>query len=79
MAIAALIFTILGLCYSVYMFIWVNWILGVLGIIFGIWMIIGLCTGKKNIVAGILGLLFTGLIGGILYLCWDGTSISESK
>ena len=79
MAIASLIFTILGLCYSLYMVLYVSWILGALGIVFGIWMIAGLCTGKKSIVVGVLGLLFTGLIGGILYLCWDGTAISESK
>jgi hypothetical protein len=77
MGIAALIFTILGMIASVYTFIWVNWVLGAIGIAIGIWMIIGLCLGKKNIAAGILGILFTGIIGGILYLCWDGDKLGD--
>lgn len=77
MTIATLVFTILGLCYSLYMFICINWILGVLGIVFGVWMIVDLCSGTKHIAVGILGLLFTGLIGGILYLCWDGTKLGD--
>lgn len=77
MAIAALIFTILGMCCSIFMFIYTSWLLGAAGIAIGVWMIVSLVQGKKNIAAGILGILFTGVISGILYLCWDGIAIND--
>ena len=41
------------------------------GILVNIWMLITLFRGDKCLPAGVFGLLFASLVGGILYLCWD--------
>ena len=64
--VLSIVFTCIGIVLNFY-YVW--W-LGLIGIAVGIWMIIGLSTNKKNIVAGILGIAFTGVLGGICYLCW---------
>jgi uncharacterized membrane protein HdeD (DUF308 family) len=66
MQIAATIFIILGMIANFF----VVWWLGVIGLIVGAFMLATLFSGRKYIVLGILGILFTGLLGGILYLCW---------
>lgn len=43
----------------------------VLCLLFGGLALSSVFKGKKNIFFGIMALLFSGLIGGILYLCWD--------
>lgn len=67
MKVAAIIFMVLGIlanfAYSI--------LLGVIGAIVGIIAIITLANDKKSVAVGVLSLLFTGLIGGILYLCWN--------
>ena len=68
MKVASIIFTVLGIIANFY---YSNVILGIIGLIIGIIAIISLCEGKKNIAIGIFDVLFTGLLGGIFYLCWD--------
>lgn len=67
MKVAAIIFMVLGIlanfAYSI--------LLGVIGAIVGIIAIITLANDKKSVAVGVLSLLLTGLIGGILYLCWN--------
>lgn len=40
-------------------------------LVFGGLALTSVFKGNKNIFFGIMALLFSGLIGGILYLCWD--------
>ena len=68
MKVATIIFTALGIVIN---FLYVNWILGLIGIGVGIWMITTLVSDKKQTAAGVCGILFTGIIAGILYLCWN--------
>ena len=68
MKTATIVFTIIGIIFN---FLFVNWICGIIGIAIGIWMLIGLIDNKKSIAAGVCGIIFTGIIAGILYLCWD--------
>lgn len=67
MKIAAIIFIALGMfvnfAYSI--------VLGVIGLIIGIIALISLATDHRNVAIGILALIFTGLLGGIFYLCWN--------
>ena len=64
--VLSIVFTAIGIMINFYCVWW----LGLIGIGVGVWMIIGLCTNEKSIAAGILGILFTGILGGIFYLCW---------
>lgn len=67
MKVASIIFVVLGMIlnffYSVPM--------GVIGVIIGIIMICTLAADKKSVLLGVLGIIFTGLLGGIFYLCWN--------
>ena len=40
-------------------------------LVFGGLALTSVFKGKKNIFFGIMALIFSGLIGGVLYLCWD--------
>lgn len=71
MKVAALIFTIFGMIVEIYVLLYTNWVLGVIGLVVGAIMIASLCANKKNTAVGILGILFTGILGGVLYLCWN--------
>ncbi len=71
MKTASLVFTILGMIGELYICTYTNWALGAAGLVVGAFMISSLCTNKKNISIGILGIIFTGILGGIFYLCWD--------
>ena len=50
---------------------WFYILLIILSTIFGIIGLVTLGNNTKSIFIGIMLLLFNGLIGGILYLCWD--------
>ena len=67
MKVAAIIFMVLGILAN---FIY-SILLGVIGAIVGIIAIITLANDKKSVAVGVLSLLLTGFIGGILYLCWN--------
>lgn len=67
MKIASIIFICLGVAAN---FIWTPWWLGLIGIGFGIALIVSLCKNTKLIWLGIIGLFFTSLLGAIFYLCW---------
>lgn len=45
-------------------------ILGVLSVLFGIFAISDLNKNRKRTWVGVCNLIFCGLVGGILYLCW---------
>ena len=68
MKIASIIFIVLGaiLNFSV------NVPMGVIGLCVGIWAIYTLGVNRKNTACGVLCIFFTGLLGGIFYLCWSG-------
>ena len=67
MKVAAIIFIVLGMIIN---FVSGVILLGLIGVGIGVWMLVTLYSNKKSIAAGVLGLLFTGLLGGIFYLCW---------
>ena len=46
-------------------------------LVFGGLALLSVFKGKKNIFFGIMALLFSGLIGGILYLCWNPNKHSK--
>lgn len=49
---------------------WLYVLLLILCIVFGAAALISLADNKKSIFIGVMCLLFNGLVGGILYLCW---------
>ncbi len=49
---------------------WLYVLLLILCIVFGAAALITLASDKKSIFVGVMCLLFNGLVGGILYLCW---------
>lgn len=67
MPLAVTIFVILGVIVDFF----VAWWLGAIGLVVGAIMLATLLSGRKSIVVGVLDILFTGLLGGILYLCWQ--------
>lgn len=86
MKIVALVFTILGMIatlitstYNFYVYLYANYVtmailslvLGVLSVLFGIFAISDLNKNRKRIWVGVSSLIFCGLVGGILYLCWQ--------
>ena len=52
----------------------VNYISIALAVIFGILALVFVAQNKKNVAIGVCALLFSGLIGGVLYLCWKPDS-----
>jgi hypothetical protein len=52
----------------------VNYISIALALIFGILALVFVAQNKKNVAIGVCALLFSGLIGGVLYLCWKPDS-----
>lgn len=46
-------------------------VLGVLSVLFGIFAVSDLNKNRKRIWVGVCSLIFCGLVGGILYLCWQ--------
>lgn len=85
MKIVALVFTILGviatLITSTYNFCAyfvanhmtlaiLSLVLGALGVMFGFLATSDLYKNRKRIWVGVCNLIFCGLVGGILYLCW---------
>lgn len=85
MKIVALVFTILGMIatlitstYNFYVYLYANYVtmailslvLGVLSVLFGFFAISDLNKSRKRIWVGVCNLVFCGLVGGILYLCW---------
>ncbi|MDY6070225.1 MAG: SHOCT domain-containing protein [Bacilli bacterium] len=86
MKIVALVFTILGMIatlitstYNFCVYLYANYVtmailslvLGVLSVLFGIFAISDLNKNRKRIWVGVSSLIFCGLVGGILYLCWQ--------
>lgn len=86
MKIVALVFTILGMIatlitstYNFYVYLYANYVtmailslvLGVLSVLFGFFAISDLNKSRKRIWVGVCNLVFCGLVGGILYLCWQ--------
>lgn len=86
MKTVALVFTILGMIatlitssYNFCAYLAANsvtmavlWLItGVLGVLFGIFAISDLNKNRKRIWVGVCSLIFCGLVGGILYLCWQ--------
>lgn len=85
MKTVALVFTILGMIatlitstYNFCVYLYANYVtmailslvLGVLSVLFGIFAISDLNKSRKRIWVGVCNLVFCGLVGGILYLCW---------
>ena len=85
MKTVALVFTILGMIatlitstYNFCVYLYANYVtmailslvLGVLSVLFGIFAISDLNKNRKRIQVGVCNLVFCGLVGGILYLCW---------
>ena len=81
MKITTIIFLALGMlvtCYSNYteylnpenLMPIVNLISIALALVFGTLALVFTIKNKKNVAIGVCALLFSGLIGGILYLCW---------
>ena len=85
MKIVALVFTILGMIatlitstYNFCVYLYANYVtmailslvLGVLSVLFGSFAISDLNKSRKRIWVGVCNLVFCGLVGGILYLCW---------
>ena len=52
----------------------VNYISIALALVFGILALVFVAQNRKNVAVGVCALLFSGLIGGILYLCWKPDS-----
>ena len=52
----------------------VNYISIALALVFGILALVFVAQNKKNVAIGVCALLFSGLIGGVLYLCWKPDS-----
>lgn len=86
MKTVALVFTILGMIvtfitssYNFCVYLYANYVtmailslvLGVLSVLFGIFAIFDLNKNRKRIWVGVCSLIFCGLVGGILYLCWQ--------
>lgn len=86
MKTAALVFTILGMIatlitsgYNFCVYLYANYVtmailslvLGVLSVLFGSFAISDLNKSRKRIWVGVSSLIFCGLVGGILYLCWQ--------
>lgn len=86
MKTVALVFTILGMIatlitstYNFCVYLYANYVtmailslvLGVLSVLFGIFAISDLNKNRKRIWVGVSSLIFCGLVGGILYLCWQ--------
>ena len=86
MKTVALVFTILGMIatlitstYNFYVYLYANYVtmailslvLGVLSVLLGIFAISDLNKNRKRIWVGVSSLIFCGLVGGILYLCWQ--------
>ena len=86
MKTVALVFTILGMIatlitstYNFCVYLYANYvtmailslILGVLSVLFGIFAISDLNKNRKRIWVGVSSLILCGLVGGILYLCWQ--------
>ena len=86
MKIVALVFTILGMIatlitstYNFCVYLYANYVtmailslvLGVLSVLLGIFAISDLNKNRKRIWVGVSSLIFCGLVGGILYLCWQ--------
>ena len=86
MKIVALVFTILGMIatlitstYNFCVYLYANYVtmailslvLGVLSVLFGSFAISDLNKNRKRIWVGVSSLIFCGLVGGILYLCWQ--------
>lgn len=69
MKIASIILTIAGMFLNFYV-IGPSW-LSYVGLVIGIYMLITLFSDRKKTWLGVLGLIFTGLLGGIFYLCWQ--------
>lgn len=85
MKTVALVFTILGMIatlitstYNFCVYLYANYVtmailslvLGVLSVLFGSFAISDLNKSRKRIWVGVCNLVFCGLVGGILYLCW---------
>ena len=78
----AIAFNIVGMICTIIVFIfnmpianklgltWLYVLLLILCIVFGATALITLADNKKSIFVGVMCLLFNGLVGGILYLCW---------
>ena len=86
MKIVALVFTVLGIIatlitstYNFCVYLYANYVtmailslvLGVLSVLFGSFAISDLNKSRKRIWVGVCSLIFCGLVGGILYLCWQ--------
>lgn len=86
MKTVALVFTILGMIatlitstYNFCVYLYANYVtmailslvLGVLSVLFGSFAISDLNKSRKRIWVGVCNLVFCGLVGGILYLCWQ--------
>lgn len=67
MKVASIIFIVIGMVIN---FLY-SYAMGAVGVAVGIWMLATLNSNKKSIAAGVCGILFTGLLGGIFYLCWN--------
>ena len=90
MKTVALVFTILGMIatlitstYNFCVYLYANYVimailslvLGVLSVLFGIFAISDLNKNRKRIWVGVCNLIFCGLVGGILYLCWQPEAV----
>lgn len=90
MKTVALVFTILGMIatlitstYNFCVYLYANYVtmailslvLGVLSVLFGIFAISDLNKNRKRIWVGVSSLIFCGLVGGILYLCWKPEAV----
>ena len=76
MKTASIVFTIIGMVVN---FLTGAWIFAIAGVVIGAFMLNSLNNNKKQLWLGILGIFFTGLLGGIFYLCWEPEKKGESE